>query len=79
MCILLSNPKVAAAISRFNAKRRKAPEVPCVDVPVGFAASKGKLTKDLESFAEKEIVDDNGELSMKLKYRNRSCKRPCES
>ena len=48
-----SNAKVAAAISRFNAKKKQAPVLPVVDLPADFNKAK-KRADDLVSFAEKE-------------------------
>ena len=54
------NASIAAAISRFNAKKNQPPELPSVAVPKNFVGTKANVAEELESFAQKEIVDDNG-------------------
>ena len=57
------NASVAAAISRFNAKKRRmAPDLPSVEIPTKFAkvVRDETISSELVSRAEKAVVRDNG-------------------
>ena len=60
------NASVAAAISRFNAKKRRMiPDLPCVDIPIKFSkvVRDETISSELVSRAERAVVRDNGKSS----------------